>query len=98
MGGDMLTVVVRVKPGASRTKVGGRYDGPRGAALVVAVQARAVDGRANEAARQALAEALGVRPSRVTLHSGQTSRDKLFAVTRPPPELAQRIRDLRDTQ
>ena len=41
---------VRVRPGASRTAVGGRYDGPLGPALVVAVTAPAVDGRATEAA------------------------------------------------
>ncbi len=95
-GGDAVTVAVRVKPGASRTKVGGRYDGPWGAALVVAVHAPAVDGRATEAARRALAEALGLRPARVTLQAGATSRDKLFAVAEPPPGLARRLQELRD--
>jgi hypothetical protein len=96
--GDQLTVAVRVRPGASRTKVGGRYDGPWGPALVVAVHAPAVDGRATEAARRALAEALGVRPARVTLRSGATSRDKLFTVTAPPADLDRRLRALRDGQ
>jgi uncharacterized protein len=95
-GGDAVTVAVRVKPGASRTRVGGRYDGPGGPALVVAVSAPAVDGRATEAARRALAEALGVRPARVTLRSGATSRDKLFAVERPPAGLDRRLHELRD--
>jgi uncharacterized protein len=94
--GDRVTVAVRVRPGASRTKVGGRYDGRWGPALVVAVHAPAVDGRATEAARQALAEALGVRPARLTLRAGATSRDKLFAVDAPPAGLAQRVRSLRD--
>jgi uncharacterized protein YggU (UPF0235/DUF167 family) len=94
--GDQLTVAVRVRPGASRTRVGGRYDGPWGPALVVAVHAPAVDGRATEAARQALAEALRVRPARVTLRAGATSRDKLFAVTAPPDGLDRRVRALRD--
>lgn len=93
-----VTVAVRVRPGAARTKVGGRYDGPRGAALVVAVHAPAVDGRATEAARRALAEALGVRPARVTLKAGETSRDKLFVVDAVPAELAERLRQLRDGQ
>lgn len=97
-GGDAdgVTVAVRVRPGASRTAVGGRYDGPSGAALVVAVQAPAVDGRATEAARRALAEALRVRPARVTLRSGATSRDKVFTVDRPPAGLAERVAALRD--
>lgn len=79
MSGD-VTVAVRVKPGASRSRVGGSYPGPYGPALVVAVSAPAVDGRATEAARRALADALGVRPAAVTLRRGAASRDKLFAV------------------
>ncbi|MFY1703324.1 MULTISPECIES: DUF167 domain-containing protein [Micromonospora] len=92
----MFTIAVRVKPGASRTRVGGRFDGPHGPALVVAVHARAVDGRATEAARRALADACGVRPAAVSLRTGAASRDKLFRVDRPPaglPELVSRLRD-----
>lgn len=76
----MLTLPVRVKPGASRTRVGGRHDGPHGPALVVSVNARAVDGRATEATLRAVAAALGLRPRQVTLHAGPTSRDKLIAI------------------
>ncbi|WP_433343532.1 DUF167 domain-containing protein [Micromonospora sp. CA-111912] len=93
---DMLTVAVRVKPGAARARVGGRHDGPHGPALVIAVNAPPVDGRATEAARRALAEALGVRPAAVSLRAGSASRDKLFLVERPSPELAQALRRLRD--
>ncbi|MFI1193797.1 DUF167 domain-containing protein [Micromonospora sp. NPDC020750] len=93
---DTLTVAVRVKPGAARARVGGRHDGPHGPALVIAVNAPPVDGRATEAARRALAEALGVRPAAVSLRAGSASRDKLFLVERPSPELAQALRRLRD--
>ncbi|WP_262282454.1 DUF167 domain-containing protein [Micromonospora sp. MA102] len=93
---DTLTVAVRVKPGVSRARVGGRYDGPHGPALVVAVNAPAVDGRATEAARRALAEALGVRPAAVSLRSGAASRDKLFVVEHPAPGLPDVLRRLRD--
>lgn len=88
------SVAVRVKPGASRTRVGGRYDGRYGAALVVAVDAPPVDGRATEAARRALADALGVRTSDVTLRAGARGRDKLFMVAAPPAAVAARLRDL----
>ncbi|PMR57528.1 hypothetical protein C1A38_29480, partial [Verrucosispora sp. ts21] len=88
MADDTFTVAVRVKPGASRARVGGRYDGPYGPALVIAVNAPAVDGRATEAARRALAEALGVRPATVSLRTGAASRDKLFQITPAPPTLA----------
>jgi uncharacterized protein YggU (UPF0235/DUF167 family) len=75
------SIAVRVRPGAGRTQVGGRYDGPHGPALVVAVSAPAVDGRATEAVRRALAEALAVRPRDVVLKLGATSRDKVFTVS-----------------
>jgi len=91
-----VAVAVRVKPGAGRTAVGGRYDGPLGPAVVVAVNAPPVDGRATEATRVALARALGVPRSAVSLRAGAASRDKLFAVTAPPADLAERVRALRD--
>jgi uncharacterized protein YggU (UPF0235/DUF167 family) len=88
------TVAVRVKPGSSRTRVGGSYAGAHGPALVIAVTARAVDGRATDAARQALARALGVRPADVTLRTGVTSRDKVFVVENPPDDLEEQVRQL----
>jgi uncharacterized protein YggU (UPF0235/DUF167 family) len=91
-----LTVAVRVKPGSARARVGGRFDGPHGPALVVAVNAPAVDGRATEAARRALAGALGVRPASVSLRAGAASRDKLFLVEGPASELTEALRRLRD--
>lgn len=75
-----MRILLRVKPGASRTAVGGRYDGPGGPALVVAVAARAVEGQATRAVLQAVATAFGVRRSAVTLVRGSTSRDKLVDV------------------
>jgi uncharacterized protein YggU (UPF0235/DUF167 family) len=83
-----VRVVVRVRPGAERTAVGGSHDG----ALVVRVRARAVDGRATAAVRVALAAALGVRRSEVTLISGATSRTKIYDV---PDDTAASIARLR---
>ena len=91
-----VPVAVRVRPGAGRTRVGGRYDGPHGEALIVAVGAPAVDGKATEAVRRALADALGVRPARVALRLGATSRDKVFTVDAGPAEVAGRLATLRD--
>ncbi|GIE34984.1 hypothetical protein Ait01nite_080290 [Actinoplanes italicus] len=87
---------VRVRPGAGRTRVGGRYDGPHGPALIVAVGAPAVDGKATEAVRRALAAALGVRPAEVSLRLGATSRDKVFTVTAPESVWESRLTELRD--
>lgn len=78
-----------MKPGAGRTRVGGRYGD---AALVIAVQAPAVDGRATAAALKALADALDVPARDVTLVAGATSRTKLVEV---PDEVADRITELR---
>jgi uncharacterized protein YggU (UPF0235/DUF167 family) len=95
-GAASVSVVVRVRPGAGRTKVGGRYAGVHGPALIIAVGAPAVDGKATEAVRRALAEALGVRAAEVTLRLGATSRDKVFTVTASVDELAGRLDLLRD--
>ncbi|RKN50775.1 DUF167 domain-containing protein [Micromonospora endolithica] len=95
-GTGTLTVAVRVKPGASRNRVGGCFAGPHGPALVIAVNAPAVDGRATEAARRALADALGVRPGTVSLRTGAVSRDKLFQVDPATEDLAGTLRRLRD--
>ncbi|MBO4206966.1 DUF167 family protein [Micromonospora echinofusca] len=95
-GEGPLTVAVRVRPGSSRTRVGGCFDGPYGPAVVVAVNAPPVDGRATEAARRALAEALGLRPAAVSLRAGAASRDKLFQVEQATAGLPERVRQLRD--
>ncbi|MCW2536173.1 MAG: hypothetical protein JWQ26_1872 [Modestobacter sp.] len=56
--------------------MGGGHDG----ALVVRVGARAVDGKATEAALAAVADAFGVRRSAVALVTGATSRTKVVDV------------------
>ncbi|BCJ45447.1 hypothetical protein GCM10010168_79830 [Actinoplanes ianthinogenes] len=89
-----FSVPVRVRPGAGRTRVGGRYAGPHGPALIVAVGAPAVDGKATEAVRRALADALGVRAAAVTLRIGATSRDKVFTVDAPAAGVAARLTEL----
>jgi uncharacterized protein len=71
-----MRVVLRVRPGAGRSSVGGSHDG----ALVVRVGAQAVDGKATEEAMRAVADAFGVRRRKVTLISGVTSRTKVVEV------------------
>jgi uncharacterized protein (TIGR00251 family) len=73
-----VRIAVRVRPGASRTRVGGTYGEPP--QLAVAVSSPPVDGAANEAVVKAVASALGLRPARVTVVSGHTSRSKVLAL------------------
>jgi uncharacterized protein len=77
---------IRVRPGASRTAVGGQYGEPP--ALVVRVTARAADGRANAAVVVALAQALGVPRSRIAIVAGRTARSKVVEIADPPADLA----------
>ena len=71
-------MTVRVRPGASRTRVGGRWGAEE--VLGVSVAARAVDGAATAAVRAAVAEAFGVRGRDVTLVAGERSRTKVLEV------------------
>ncbi|WP_051113914.1 DUF167 domain-containing protein [Actinopolymorpha alba] len=87
-------IAVRVKPGARRARVGGRYAGRNGPALVVAVNAPPVDGRATEAVRVALAQAFGVSIREISLVSGARSRDKIFEVV--APDVTARLESLLD--
>lgn len=70
---ERVRFTIRVRPGSARTAVGGEHDG----ALIVRVTARAVDGRATEAALAAVAKALGVKRQAVTLVTGAASRTKV---------------------
>lgn len=89
-----LRISVRVRPGASRTQVGGSYGDDH--QLVVAVTARPVDGAATDAVVKAVADALGVRPARVRLVTGHTSRSKVLAIDIHSDEeaLRERVRAL----
>lgn len=69
---------IRVRPNASRNKVGGSVgDPPR---LVVAVQAPAVDGKANDAVLKELAQAFNLRRRDFTIVYGELGRDKRIIV------------------
>ena len=84
-----MKATLRVKPGASRTAVGGRHGS--GDVLVVAVPAPAVDGKANKAVLAALAKALGTRPNKINIVSGQLARTKVVEL---PDEYADAFRQL----
>lgn len=69
-------LALRVTPGA-RSEAIEIADGH----VVIKVRAKPKDGEANDAVLQALAAALGIARSRITLLRGATGRDKLVQVT-----------------
>ena len=69
---------IRVRPNTSRNKVGGSVGEP--ARLVVAVQAPAVDGKANQAVIKELAAAFNLRPRDFTIVFGELGRDKRLLI------------------
>ena len=71
-----ILIDVRLRPRASRAGLGGVREG----ALELRVCAPPVEGEANAAARELLAEILGVSRARVALHAGEKSRHKVFRV------------------
>jgi uncharacterized protein len=87
-----LRVSVRVRPGATREAVGGRYGED---ALVVAVRARPVDGQANRAVLEAVAAAFGVRRFAVSLVTGQSGRNKVVHIAGDRALLRARLDSLR---
>lgn len=92
-----MRVAIRVKPGSSRVRVGGPYGEGDDARLVVAVTAKATDGKATAAAVKAVARAFTVPPRAVHLVYGATSRNKRVEIdTSDDERLAARLAELLD--
>ena len=82
-----ITLAVRATPGAKKSAV--MEVGPEHVRIRLA--ARPVDGQANQALVEFIADLCGVRKSAVTLVRGHTSRIKLVAVdgiATPPASIA----------
>ena len=71
-----LSLTLHIQPGAKKTEVAG----PHGDALKIRLAAPPVDGKANAALIEFLADRLGVAKSTVVLKSGQASRRKVVEV------------------
>ena len=92
---EQLLIEIRVRPNSSRNKVGGTAgDPPR---LIVAVQAPAVDGKANEAVLKELAKAFECRTRDFTIVFGELGRDKRLLVTGDLITLQKRYEELQQT-
>ena len=86
---NSITVEIRVRPNSSRNRVqGAAGEPPR---LVVAVQAPAVDGKANEAVRKEIASAFDLRARDISIVFGELARDKRVQIKGDPEALRQRL-------
>ncbi len=75
------TIEVRLTPRASRNEIAGVRDG----VLAVRVTAPPVDGKANQALCELLADELGVAKSKVEIVRGERGRNKLVRVSGAEP-------------
>jgi uncharacterized protein len=69
---DGVVLTLHIQPGAKKTEIVGLH----GEALKIRLAAPPVDGKANEALLEFLAEKVGARRTALELVSGQTSRTK----------------------
>lgn len=76
MSGPTALLKLRVIPNAKRSEVVGEY----GEAIKLKIAARAVDGKANEALLEFVADQLNVPRRALQLVSGEKSRDKTIAI------------------
>ena len=83
---------IRVRPNTSRNKVGGSVEQPP--RLVVAVQAPAVDGKANQAVIKELAKAFDLRARDFTIVFGELGRDKRLLVEGDEETLQGKLEEL----
>lgn len=80
-------LAIHAQPGAKQSAIKGMH----GDALKVAVKAPPVDGAANEAIRDLLAETFAIPASRIALKAGATARKKVFLLASLPYPEAKRI-------
>ena len=83
---------IRVRPNTSRNKVGGSIGQPP--RLVVAVQAPAVDGKANQAVIKELAKAFDLRARDFTIVYGELGRDKRLLIEGDEETLQGKLEEL----
>ena len=78
-----MKIFVRAKPGVKKEYIKETtdlFEKKDERHFVVAVNARAVDGKANRAIERALAEHFNVAPTRVRIVSGQTAKEKVVEI------------------
>lgn len=87
-----MLLEIRVRPNSAHNKVGGTVGEPP--RLVVAVQAPAIDGKANDAVLKELAKAFDLRRRDFTIVFGELGRDKRVVVDGDEAQLKKRYEEL----
>jgi uncharacterized protein (TIGR00251 family) len=77
-----VTIAVRAQPGAKKTAITGIYGEGPAAQLKIAVHAPPIEGRANEALIEVLADLFSLSRKNVVIVSGASSRSKVFLLRR----------------
>jgi len=88
---DGTLLLVRVSPGARKSEIMGEAGGR----LRIRLQAPPVEGKANRELTRFIARELGLKKNRVTLASGERSREKtLLLEGLSPPEVRDRLKSV----
>ena len=87
---DVLTLVLRVQPGASRTGIAGFHGGH----LKVRVSAPAIEDRANTLLLDFLKKKFDLRGGQVIIARGSRGRTKTIEISNPGQTLLVRLKEL----
>jgi len=87
---DGIIFKVRVQPKSSKNEVWGLYQD----ALKIKLTAPPVEGKANKALLEFIADWLGIKKSQVEIISGHTGRLKTIKVTGNKENLVEKIQDI----
>ena len=85
--GGSITLTLHIQPGARTTEVAGIH----GDALKIRLAAPPVDGKANAALIEFVAQRLGVAKSLLSLKSGHSARRKVLEVKVSVPDIAKKL-------
>ena len=85
--GGSITLTLHIQPGARTTEVAGIH----GDALKIRLAAPPVDGKANAALIEFVAQRLGVAKSLLSLKSCHSARRKVLEVNVSMPDIAQKL-------
>ena len=76
---DILYLSVHIQPNASKSE----WAGLHGERIKIRIQSPPVDGKANRALIEFIAQAFGVAKSQVSVVSGESSRQKMVTINSP---------------